>query len=189
MRYVPDGSLCTASAEQIFPRDSVQRNCFELALYTTRDHDCISDRIGWGIRNIRDADVGSLRSVRSQRRRRYIARSSCRTIIGSGDMLLAPHHHQLRRSHRSIHCWHGHAARRSALPRERFSPMTQLGLDRLPYASTRSISEICIRRCEPVHIDPVRLVPPSSGALQRGREKCVPSFLPSPRLRPSSQLA
>ena len=42
LRYVPDGSLCTASAEQIFPRDSVQRNCFELALYTTRDHDCIS---------------------------------------------------------------------------------------------------------------------------------------------------
>src|SRR5712691_4806789 len=50
-RYVPDGSLCTASAEQIFPRDSVQRNCFELALYTTRDHDCISNRIGSGIRN------------------------------------------------------------------------------------------------------------------------------------------
>src|SRR6266481_1782716 len=51
VRYVPDGSLCTASAEQIFPRDSVQRNCFELALYTTRDHDCISNRIGSGIRN------------------------------------------------------------------------------------------------------------------------------------------
>src|SRR6202045_2845674 len=51
VRYVPDGSLCTASAEQIFPRDSVQRNCFELALYTTRDHGCISNRIGSGIRN------------------------------------------------------------------------------------------------------------------------------------------
>ncbi len=35
--------------------------------------------------------------------------------------LLAPHR-QLRRCHRSIHCWHGHAARRSALPRERFRP-------------------------------------------------------------------
>src|SRR5476651_1804678 len=46
-----DGSLCTASAEQIFPRDSVQRNCFELALYTARDHDCISNRIGSGIRS------------------------------------------------------------------------------------------------------------------------------------------
>src|SRR5450631_4313596 len=43
--------LCTASAEQIFPRDSVQRNCFELALYTARDHDCISNRIGSGIRS------------------------------------------------------------------------------------------------------------------------------------------
>src|SRR5258708_596429 len=51
LRYVPDGSLCTASAEEIFPRDSVQRNCFELALYTMRDHDCISNRIGSGIRN------------------------------------------------------------------------------------------------------------------------------------------
>jgi hypothetical protein len=30
---VPDGSLCTASVEQMFPRDGVQRNCFELALY------------------------------------------------------------------------------------------------------------------------------------------------------------
>src|SRR5450759_2608126 len=28
---------------------------------------------------------------------------------------------RVRRSHRFIHCWHGHAARRSALPRERFS--------------------------------------------------------------------
>src|SRR5882724_11090372 len=27
---------------------------------------------------------------------------------------------------RSIHCWHGHAARRSALPRERFSPLAHL---------------------------------------------------------------
>ena len=35
-------------------------------------------------------------------------------------MLLAAHR-QVRGSHRSIHCWHGHAARRSALPRERFS--------------------------------------------------------------------
>ena len=51
LRYVPDGSLCTASAEQIFPPNSVQRNCFELALYTTRDHDCISNSIGSGIRN------------------------------------------------------------------------------------------------------------------------------------------
>src|SRR5258708_18967513 len=51
VRYVPDGSLCTASAEQIFPHDRVQRNCFEFALYTPRDHDCISNRIGSGVRN------------------------------------------------------------------------------------------------------------------------------------------
>ena len=51
VRYAPDASLCTASADQIFPRDSVQRNCFELALYTARDHDCISNRIGSGIRS------------------------------------------------------------------------------------------------------------------------------------------
>jgi hypothetical protein len=27
----------------------------------------------------------------------------------------------------SIHCWHGHAARRSALPRERFRPLALFG--------------------------------------------------------------
>jgi hypothetical protein len=43
--------------------------------------------------------------------------------------LLAPHR-QVRRCHRSIHCWHGHAARRSALPRERFSPVAQSGRSR-----------------------------------------------------------
>ena len=39
---------------------------------------------------------------------------------------MAPHR-QVRRSHCSIHCWHGHAARRSALPRERFSPLALFG--------------------------------------------------------------
>ena len=48
-------------------------------------------------------------------------------IIGFGDMLLT-RHRQVRRSHRSIHCWHGHAASRGALPRERFSPLTHTGL-------------------------------------------------------------
>jgi hypothetical protein len=47
-------------------------------------------------------------------------------LTGSEDMLLAPHR-QVGRSHRSIHCWHGHAARRSALPRERFSPLALFG--------------------------------------------------------------
>jgi hypothetical protein len=35
-------------------------------------------------------------------------------------------HRQVRRCRRSIHCWHGHAPRRSALPRERFSPVAQM---------------------------------------------------------------
>jgi hypothetical protein len=43
VRYVPDGSLCTASVEQIFPRDGVQRNRCELTFIY---HDCISNRIG-----------------------------------------------------------------------------------------------------------------------------------------------
>ena len=30
----------------------------------------------------------------------------------------------------SIHCWHGHAARRSALPRERFRPLARSGHSR-----------------------------------------------------------
>jgi hypothetical protein len=44
-------------------------------------------------------------------------------IIMLTDHPLPAPHRQVRRCHRSIHCWHGHAARRSALPRERFSPM------------------------------------------------------------------
>ena len=115
MRYVPDGSLCTASAEQIFPRDSVQRNCFELALYTARDHDCISNRIGSGIRSA------------MQMSSRYV-RCAPNAVDDRADhhadrpSTSAPHR-QVKRRNRSIHCWHGHAARRSALPRERFSPL------------------------------------------------------------------
>ena len=41
-------------------------------------------------------------------------------------MLLALHR-QVRRSHRSIYYWYAHAARRSALPRERFSPLALFG--------------------------------------------------------------
>src|SRR5258708_2457071 len=53
VRYLPDCSLCIASVEQIFPRDGVQRNCFELALYI------ISNRIGSGIRNCAPNAVGA----------------------------------------------------------------------------------------------------------------------------------
>jgi hypothetical protein len=37
---------------------------FELALYATRDHDCISNRIGSVFETVSDAYVGLLRSVR-----------------------------------------------------------------------------------------------------------------------------
>ena len=71
VRYVPDGSLCTASAEQIFPRDSVQRNCFELALYIMTASPIASVLV---FETVRDA---ALRSVCSQRCRCEIALSSC----------------------------------------------------------------------------------------------------------------
>jgi hypothetical protein len=82
---------------------------------------------------VRDADVVSLRSVRLPtpsmidraiimlNDRRFWGRASGPSLSGK----------TLRRS---IHCWHGHAAGRSALPRERFSPLAQsrrrLGLSR-----------------------------------------------------------
>ena len=71
---------------------------------------------------IRDADVVTLRSVRSQRCRCEIARSSGRTIIGSGEASGPSSSGNTLPS--SIH---GHAARRSALPRERFSPLALFG--------------------------------------------------------------
>ena len=127
MRYVPAGSLCTASAEQIFPRDSVQRNCFELALYTARDHDCISNRIGSGIRSAMQMSSRYVRCAPNavdDRTDHHADRSST-----SG-----PHR---RRCHRSIHCCHSHAARRSALPRERFSPSGQSGKHMLGLSSSQ----------------------------------------------------
>src|SRR6266403_495599 len=58
-------------------------------------------------------------------------------------MLLAPHR-QVRRSHRSIHCWHGHAACRSALPRAWFSP---LGLKRTS-PSSGLLDDLCAVGCD-----------------------------------------
>ena len=51
--YARDGKLGIASAEPIFPATLARSSgdCSELVLYTTRDHNCISDRIGSGIRN------------------------------------------------------------------------------------------------------------------------------------------
>src|SRR6266481_9127313 len=57
-------------------------------------------------------------------------------------MLLAPHH-QVRRSHRSIHCWHGHAAapyRASGLVHWHFSDMCPSGL--VPIVCSIRTSEI-----------------------------------------------
>jgi hypothetical protein len=51
--------------------------------------------------------------------------------MGSGDMLLAPHR-QVRRSHRSIHCWHGHAARRSASTARAVSARTETTIGGIP---------------------------------------------------------
>jgi hypothetical protein len=44
------------------------------------------------------------------------------------NLLLAPHHHQVRRSRRSIYCWHGHAAapyRASGFVQWHFSDMAR----------------------------------------------------------------
>jgi hypothetical protein len=105
---------CASDAMGIY---SVQRNCFELALYTARDRDCISNRIGSGIRCAMQMSSRYVRCAPNavdDRTDHHADRSST-----SGP------HRQVRRRHRSIHCWRGHAARRSALPRERFSPLTQ----------------------------------------------------------------
>jgi hypothetical protein len=117
VRYVPDGSLCTASVEQIFPRDGVQRNCFELALY----HECISNRIGSGIRNCAPNAVGA-------RSRDHRAEPS--SVLG--DMLLALHR-RATRSHRRPMAMPLAAApyRASGLVHWHFSDLTRPGWRRL----------------------------------------------------------
>jgi hypothetical protein len=104
LRYLPDGSLCTASAEQIFPRDSVQRNF------------CVSDSIGAGIRNCprrrcRRATFGALPTL-SVRDRAIIVLNDHRFWGYTSGPSLA--------GNTLPSSTHGHAARRSALPRERF---------------------------------------------------------------------
>src|SRR5450631_214248 len=140
VRYVPDGSLCTASAEQIFPRDSVQRNCFELALYTTRDHDCISNRIGSGIRTCprcgcRLATFGALPTPSTIYR----------------DIIMLNYHRfwghasgPSSSSGKTLSSFHPLLARpcRSALPRERFRSLASLRLadsiERCPLSGAES---------------------------------------------------
>jgi len=81
VRYVPDGSLCAASVEQIFPRDGVQRNRCELASYIMTASPIAS----------------VLFELRSQRCRCQISRDH--RAERSSDMLLALHR-QATRSHR-----------------------------------------------------------------------------------------
>src|SRR5437773_11020013 len=101
---MPDGSLCTASVEQIFPRDCVQRNCFELALYIMTASPIAPVRVfkpALPTLSVRD------RAIIVLNHHRFWGYASGPS--SSGNTLPS-----------SIH---GHAARRSALPRERFSPI------------------------------------------------------------------
>src|SRR6267143_600925 len=112
-------AFCTASAEQILPRDSVQRNCFKLGLYTTRDHDCISNRIGSGIRTCprcgcRLATFGALPTPSTISRDHHAEQSASGPSSSSGKTL-SSFHLLLARP-----C-------RSALPRERFRSMARTG--------------------------------------------------------------
>ena len=108
MRYVPDGSLCTASVEQIFPRDGVQRNCFELALYIMTASPIASVRVFETALPTLSVRVRAIIVLNHHRFWGYASGPS-----SSGNTLPS-----------SIH---GHAARRSALPRERFSPLALFG--------------------------------------------------------------
>jgi hypothetical protein len=107
-------------SNKYFHCDSVQRNYFELALY---HHECISNRIGSGIRNCprrrrRRARFGALPTLSVQDRAIIVLNDHrfwgyASGPSSSGNTLPS-----------SIH---GYAARRSALPRERFSPLAQSG--------------------------------------------------------------
>jgi len=102
VRYVPDGSLCTASARQIFPRDRARLIHRSRSRLHLRSH-----RFGYSKRprcRCRLATFGALPTP-SMIDRAIITLK----IVGSGAVLLAPHR-QVRRSMVSIHCWHGHAA-------------------------------------------------------------------------------
>ena len=109
VRYVPDGSLCTASVEQIFPRDCVQRNCFEFALYIMTASPIASVRVFETVqrRRCRRATFGTLATL-SVRDRAIIVLNDHRfwgyasNPSSSGNTLPS-----------SIHCWHARAPRRS----------------------------------------------------------------------------
>jgi hypothetical protein len=108
VRYVPDGSLCTASVEQIFPRGGVQRNCFELGLYMMTASPIAPVRVF-------EATLPTL-SVRDPRD--YRAEPSSVLGICFRPFIVGQHAP-------IVHPWP--AARRRALPRERFSPLARSG--------------------------------------------------------------
>jgi hypothetical protein len=110
---------------KILPRDSVQRNCFEFALYATRDHDCISNRIGSGIRTCprcgcRLATFGALPTPSTIYREIIMLNNHRFWGHASGPS---------SSSGKTRSSFHPLLARpcRSALPRERFSPMRESG--------------------------------------------------------------
>jgi len=121
---VPEGSLSTASAEQILPRDSVQRNCFKRAF--------IHHSRSW--LHLRSHRFG------------YSKRPRCRCRLATFGALPAPSTIYREIIMLNNHRFWGHASGpssssgkthssfhpllarpcRGALPRERFSPLTHL---------------------------------------------------------------
>ena len=115
LRHVPDGSLCTASVEQIFPCDCVQRNCFEFALYIMTASPIASVRVFETVRvtQMSSRYVRYARNAVGARSRDHRAERS--SILGK---LLALHR-QATRSHRPFIAGTP-APTPQPLPRERF---------------------------------------------------------------------
>jgi hypothetical protein len=122
LRHGPDGSLCTASVERYF--HVIAPNGIVLALHI---NECISHRIGSGIRN-------------SPRRRCRLATFAALPTLSVRDRAINVLNDHRFRGYASgpsssgntlPSSIHSHAARRSALPRERFSPLTPCGSGRL----------------------------------------------------------
>jgi hypothetical protein len=129
VRYVPGGQPLSRMTEQYF-HATASNGIVSSSPYTpTRNHDRISNRIGSGFRNCPRCRCRLAALPTPSKIERAITMLIDHRFW---DMLLARLRH-VRRSHRSIHCWCAHAARRSALPRERFSPLTQSGMPSVPF--------------------------------------------------------
>ena len=148
---------------KILPPDSVQRNCFKLALYTTRDHDCISNRIGSGIRTCprcgcRLVTFGALPTPSTIYREIIMLNNHRFWGHASGPS---------SSSGKTRSSFHPLLARpcRSALPRERFSPMT---FSRMANHHRRDQCPLC--RCI---TDAIRSKPSPKGANNENVEDAV----------------